>query len=348
MKRFNPTAWARPSVLQLKPYSSARDEFAGTPDSLVFLDANENPFPTEYNRYPDPHQKQLKKIIAQQKGISTDQLLLGNGSDEVLDLLYRAFCVPGVDQVITMPPTYGMYQVLAQINDINCIEVPLNEDFSMNAPNVVAAITPQTKMVFVCSPNNPTGQLIEPKAVEFLLDSFVGIVVVDEAYIDFAQSPSWIQALNRYENLVICQTLSKAYGLASIRLGMLFAHPEIISLLKKIKPPYNINGLSQSVAEQRLLLTDQVTEEVAMICAQRDQLKVELSYISWVKEVFHSDANFLLVRVDDAGVRYRQLQDHGAVVRNRSGQMHCAETLRITVGTPQENKLLMEWMKNCS
>jgi histidinol-phosphate aminotransferase len=284
----------------------------------------------------------------QKKGISTDQVLLGNGSDEVLDLLYRAFCVPGVDQVITMPPTYGMYQVLAQINDISCIEVPLNVDFSMNAPRVVAAITPQTKMVFVCSPNNPTGQLIEPKAVEFLLNSFEGIVVVDEAYIDFAQSPSWIQALNRYENLVICQTLSKAYGLASIRLGMLFAHPEIISLLKKIKPPYNINGLSQSVAEQRLLLTDQVTQEVELICAERDQLKVELSHISWVKEVFHSDANFLLVRVDDAGMRYRQLQEYGAVVRNRSGQMHCAETLRITVGTPQENKLLMEWMKNCS
>ncbi|MGA1340965.1 MAG: aminotransferase class I/II-fold pyridoxal phosphate-dependent enzyme [Flavobacteriaceae bacterium] len=283
MKKFNPTAWARPSLLQLKPYSSARDEFAGTPDSWVFLDANENPFPTEYNRYPDPHQKYLKTIIAQQKGVSTDQLLLGNGSDEVLDLLYRAFCVPGADQVITMPPTYGMYQVLAQINDISCIEVPLNEDFSMNAPRVVAAITPQTKMVFVCSPNNPTGQLIEPKAVEFLLNSFEGIVVVDEAYIDFAQRPSWIQVLNRYENLVICQTLSKAYGLASIRL-----------------------------------------------------------------EVFHSDANFLLVRVDDAGVRYRQLQENGAVVRNRSGQMHCAETLRITVGTPQENKLLMEWMKNCS
>ena len=348
MKKFNPTAWARPSVLQLTPYSSARDEFAGTPDSWVFLDANENPFPTEYNRYPDPHQKHLKTIIAQQKGVSTDQLVLGNGSDEVLDLLYRAFCVPGVDQVITMPPTYGMYQVLAQINDISCIEVPLNEDFSMNATRVVAAITPQTKMVFVCSPNNPTGQLIEPKAVEFLLNSFEGIVVVDEAYIDFAQSPSWIQALNRYENLVICQTLSKAYGLASIRLGMLFAHPEIISLLKKIKPPYNINGLSQSVAEQRLLLTDQVTQEVELICAERDQLKVELSHISWVKEVFHSDANFLLVRVDDAGMRYRQLQEYGAVVRNRSGQMHCAETLRITVGTPQENKLLMEWIKNCS
>ena len=235
MKKFNPNTWARPSVLQLKPYSSARDEFEGTPDSLVFLDANENPFPTNYNRYPDPHQKHLKSIIAPLKGVTTDQILLGNGSDEVLDLLFRAFCVPGKDQVITMPPTYGMYQVLAQINEVACIEVPLRSDFSMNAPAVVAAVTPQTKMIFVCSPNNPSGQLIEPESVEFLLQSFEGIVVVDEAYIDFSNSPSWIAALGRYENLVICQTFSKAYGLAGIRLGMLFAHSSMIDLLKKNK-----------------------------------------------------------------------------------------------------------------
>lgn len=347
MKKFNPNTLARPSVLQLKPYSSARDEFEGTPDSLVFLDANENPFPTDYNRYPDPHQKHLKSIIAPLKGVTTDQILLGNGSDEVLDLLFRAFCVPGKDQVITMPPTYGMYQVLAQINEVACIEVPLRSDFSMNASAVVAAVTPQTKMIFVCSPNNPSGQLIEPESVEFLLQSFEGIVVVDEAYIDFSNSPSWIAALGRYENLVICQTFSKAYGLAGIRLGMLFAHSSMIDLLKKIKPPYNINSLTQEVAVQRLQNTDQVAREVALICSERDRLKTVLKSLPWVKEVFHSEANFLLIRVDDAAKRYRQLQDQGAVVRNRSGQMHCSETLRITIGTPQENKWLTAWMKNC-
>ncbi|MDC8004381.1 histidinol-phosphate transaminase [Aureisphaera galaxeae] len=336
---------ARPNVLAMKPYSSARDEFKEFDKEMVFLDANENPNNTQVNRYPDPQQRSLKELLASQKGVKTEEILLGNGSDEVLDLIFRVFCEPGKDSVIIVPPTYGMYKVLAETNDIACLEVPLTRDFQLDVSEILAAQTAETKLLFICSPNNPSGNTMQGEAVRELIEKFDGIVVIDEAYIDFTEGSSWTKRINSYDNLIVTQTLSKAYGMAGIRLGSCYAFSEIIALLNKIKPPYNINTLTQIYAYERIVDNERFTEEVQTIISERERLKNALKEVAIVKQVFPSDANFLLIRVDDAQQRYTQLIDIGMVVRNRSTQLHCENTLRITVGTPEENNLIINALK---
>ena len=331
----------RENVARLKPYSSARDEFKDFHEDMVFLDANENPYNNGVNRYPDPQQITLKQHLSTVKRVPVDQILLGNGSDEVLDLLFRAFCEPKTDNVITLPPTYGMYSVLAATNDIANREVMLTKDFQPDVHAVLEQIDHQTKMIFLCSPNNPTANSFEAESIEKLLKSFRGLVIVDEAYIDFAKGESWSTRLQEYPNLVIIQTLSKAYGLAGIRLGICYASAEIIAILNKIKPPYNVNELTQKRALERVLDTEKVETEINSILEERDVLSKVLLQVNFVQHVFPSEANFILARVDDANKRYDQLIQKGIVVRNRSTQALCENTLRFTVGTPEENKKLI-------
>ena len=331
----------RENVARLKPYSSARDEFKDFHEDMVFLDANENPYNNGVNRYPDPQQITLKQHLSTVKRVPVDQILLGNGSDEVLDLLFRAFCEPKTDNVITLPPTYGMYSVLAATNDIANREVVLTKDFQPDVHAVLGHIDHQTKMIFLCSPNNPTANSFEAESIEKLLKSFRGLVIVDEAYIDFAKGESWSTRLQEYPNLVIIQTLSKAYGLAGIRLGICYASAEIIAILNKIKPPYNVNELTQKKALERVLDTEKVETEINSILKERDVLSKVLLQVDFVQHVFPSEANFILARVDDANKRYDQLIQKGIVVRNRSTQALCENTLRFTVGTPEENKKLI-------
>jgi len=342
---FDLIRWVRPEVLQMQPYASARDEFAGSTLDTILLDANENPFESGVNRYPDPYQRELREALAIRRGIPAEQIFLGNGSDEVLDLLFRVFCSPAKDAVLTMPPTFGMFKVLAALNQVQHIEVPLTPEFKIDIENVVKAIPANCKMILLCSPNNPTGNSFDREAIETLLESFGGLVVIDEAYIDFSPKPSWIPELARYPNLIITQTFSKAYGQAGIRLGMAFAQADIIALLQKIKLPYNVNDLTQRWALERLQNPDKVQEEINTILAGKSALYEILNEIPWVRSTFPSDTNFILVRVDDGELRYRQLMDKGIVVRNRSNQMHCANTLRISVGTPEENMLLKQILK---
>ncbi|XLS27483.1 histidinol-phosphate transaminase [Flavobacteriaceae bacterium M23B6Z8] len=339
--KFDLTTLVRANVANMKPYSSARDEFKDFDAEMVFLDANENPFTNGVNRYPDPQQRDLKALLAEQKGVNTAQILLGNGSDEVLDLLFRAFCNPGIDSVITMPPTYGMYKVLAATNAIQAKEVLLTTEFEMDLPAVLNAITPEVKMIFVCSPNNPSGNVINTNSIKSLLQSFNGLVVIDEAYIDFTQQKSWIKSLSEYPNLVVTQTLSKAYGMAGIRLGICYASEEIISILNKIKPPYNVNKLTQQRAFDRVQAIDKVKQEVIKIIDQRDIIQDALKRIDFVTTIYPSEANFILAKVDNASRRYDQLLNLGIVVRNRSTQPLCENCLRFTVGTEQENKKLI-------
>lgn len=345
-QNFNLTTLVRPNVAAMKPYSSARDEFKNFDREMIFLDANENPFENGVNRYPDPKQQDLKDVIVGTHGIKRENLLLGNGSDEVLDLLFRSFCKPGVDNIITLPPTYGMYDVLSATNDIQNKEVLLLKDFQPDVPKILETIDAHTKMIFICSPNNPTGNLISTAAILELLDTFCGLVVIDEAYIDFAAAESWVRQLNNYPNLVVTQTLSKAYGLAGIRLGMAFASSELIAVLNKIKPPYNVNALTQQRAYGRLRDPEAVHTEVDAILQSRKQLVQSLETISFVKKVFPTNANFILCRVDDAALRYHQLIKKGIVVRNRSTQALCENTLRFTVGTLQENNQLITALKS--
>ncbi|MDP5044772.1 MAG: histidinol-phosphate transaminase [Leeuwenhoekiella sp.] len=335
----------RDNVAKLKPYSSARDEFKDFHDDMVFLDANENPYNNGVNRYPDPQQVTLKQHLSTAKRVPVDQILLGNGSDEVLDLLFRAFCEPNVDNVITLPPTYGMYGVLAATNAIANREVLLTHDFQPDVTKILDQVDHQTKMIFLCSPNNPTANSFEATAIKTLLESFKGLVIVDEAYIDFAEGESWSTQLHEYPNLVIIQTLSKAYGLAGIRLGICYASAEIIAVLNKIKPPYNVNELTQKRALERILDTDNVKKEINSILIERDELSKVLLEVDFVKVVFLSEANFVLARVDDANRRYDQLIQKGIVVRNRSTQALCENTLRFTVGTSEENKKLIAALK---
>jgi histidinol-phosphate aminotransferase len=334
-------ALVRPAVRALTPYSSARDEYDGPGGSMIFLDANENPFGNGVNRYPDPHQRALKKEIARFRGVSEDQILLGNGSDEILDLLFRVFCEPGRDSVITLPPTYGMYAVLAGINAVENIKVPLTSDFQPDIQEVVRRAGPTSKLLFLCSPNNPTGNCLDTDQVISLLGSFPGLVVIDEAYIDFAQGEGFLPLLNAYPNLVVTQTFSKALGLAGIRLGVCFAAPGIIAYLKRVKPPYNVNELTQRRALAALAAPEKIEREIRTIKGERTRLQQGLAGIPFVRELFPTDANFILARVDDAGRRYRQLIDRGIVVRDRSTQAGCANTLRFTVGTPEENDTLL-------
>ncbi|MGI0107253.1 histidinol-phosphate transaminase [Salinimicrobium sp. WS361] len=339
---FDLNSLVRANVLKMKPYSSARDEYKTDGRKMTFLDANENPFENGVNRYPDPQQGKLKQLLASQKGVSADKILLGNGSDEVLDLIFRAFCRPQVDNVITLPPTYGMYKVLAGLNEVEDREVVLKTDFQPDVDAILNRIDAQTKIIFLCSPNNPTGNSFSEASVEKILKNFNGLVVIDEAYIDFSAEKSWLQRLEEFPNLVITQTLSKAYGLAGIRLGICYASEEIIGILNKIKPPYNVNELTQKRAHDRLSSPEEVSQEVEVILQERESLRTNLSKMAFVKDIFPSDANFLLARVDDAAGKYEQLLKAGVVVRNRSNQELCENTLRFTVGTPEENRELIK------
>lgn len=341
---FNIQDLVRRNVKNLKPYSSARDEYVDFKKDMIFLDANENPFQNGINRYPDPKQRDLKSILAEQRQIPEDQLLLGNGSDEVLDLIFRAFCEPNTDTIITLPPTYGMYKVLAATNAIANKEVLLTEDFQPNVEEILNKADANTKLIFLCSPNNPTGNLFDASLVEQLLKGFHGLVVIDEAYIDFAQCDSWIGRLQDFPNLVVTQTLSKAYGMAGIRLGICLASKEIIAILNRIKPPYNVNELTQQRAIMEIGL-NKVGKQVSTLLEERDKLLLRLVDIPFIKKVFHTDANFVLVQVDDANNRYQELLKKGVVIRNRSTQPQCENTLRFTVGTREENKKLMEILK---
>ena len=335
----------RDNVARLKPYSSARDEFKDFHEDMVFLDANENPYNNGVNRYPDPQQVTLKQHLSSLKRVPVDQILLGNGSDEVLDLLFRAFCEPKTDNIITLPPTYGMYGVLADTNAIANREVLLSDDFQPQVHQILEQVDHQTKMLFLCSPNNPTANSFEGERIVQLLENFRGLVIVDEAYIDFSAEESWASKLQEYPNLVVTQTLSKAYGLAGIRLGICYASAEIIAILNKIKPPYNVNELTQKRALERVLDDASVQNEINAILKERDALSKVLLEVNFVEKVYPSEANFILAKVDDANKRYEQLIKKGIVVRNRSTQALCENTLRFTVGTSEENQKLISALK---
>ncbi len=335
----------RPTIKALKPYSSARDEFQGNSNAMVFLDANENPFENGVNRYPDPQQGGVKTLLSEIKKINTKNILLGNGSDEVLDLIFRAFCEPNKDNIIILPPTYGMYSVLANINAIDIKAVQLSDNYQPKVETILNTIDSDSKILFLCSPNNPTGNSFSGQSVEELLNKFKGIVVIDEAYIDFSKENSWIDRLEEFPNLVVTQTLSKAYGMAGIRLGICYASTEIISVLNSIKPPYNVNELTQQKAIQQLSIKDLAINQINDILKERTNLISELESVNFISKVHPSDANFVLVKVDDATKRYDQLIDKGIVIRNRTTQPGCENCLRLTVGTKEENKILIKALK---
>lgn len=341
---FDTDKLVREKIKNLVPYSSARSEFRGK--ASVYLDANENsagsPLLAKYNRYPDPYQPGLKNKISRLKNIAEEKLFLGNGSDEIIDLLFRIFCNPGKDQAIIFPPTYGMYRVCADINDVSIIESALTPGFQPDLTATVNAITPFTKLIFICSPNNPTGNSIDRTFIKSLLNAFQGLVVVDEAYIDFSQQHSLLNELKDNQNLVVIQTLSKAWGLAGLRLGMAFASEKIISLLNKVKFPYNISSASQQLVSEALDNEKWVQNYIRQTLAQREKLKTALEKIHSVQTVFPSDANFVLVRIKNARTVYSKLADQGVIVRDRSQVELCNDCLRITVGTAEENKLLIE------
>ena len=335
----------RENIKSLEAYSSARDEFKAMSSEFVFIDANENPFDTGLNRYPDPQQNLVKEALSKMKGISKEQILLGNGSDEVLDLIFRVFCEPREDNVIVLPPTYGMYEVLANTNAIELVKIPLVENFQPNVKEIVKGQDAKTKVLFLCSPNNPTANSFNASSIETLIKEFNGIVVIDEAYIDFSIEDSWLGRLDEFPNLIVTQTLSKAYGLAAIRLGICYASKEIISILNKIKPPYNVNQLTQDVALQSILNQEKVKNDITAIISERNQLIRDLENVEIVEKVYSSDANFLLVQVDDANLRYKQLVKLGIIARNRTTQILCDNCLRFTVGTADENKKLINTLK---
>lgn len=328
----------RLDLRDMKPYSSARDEFEG--EASVFLDANENPYENGVNRYPDPLQMKLKKKIAEIKGVNTSNILLGNGSDECLDLLFRLFCLQGKDEVAIIVPSYGMYGVLAKTNGIRLNEIPLNEDFSLPLSKLLKEAS-GSKLLFLCSPNNPTGNSFDRETILTLLIEFKGIMVIDEAYIDFSTQQSLTAEIDKYPNLVIIQTFSKAYGMAGIRLGMLFSNPTIINWLNKIKLPYNINTLTQEWALIKLANREVFQEQLSTIKKEREKLLKALPKIPLIEKVYLSDANFILVKISNADEVYRKLISKGIVVRNRSNQPGCTSCLRISIGTPEENKFLL-------
>ncbi len=340
--KFNINTLIRDNIKQMKPYASARSEFKDIDTNLIYLDANENPFETELNRYPDPQQIPLKEVLAQQKGVQVENILLGNGSDEVLDLIFRVFCEPAKDNVITLPPTFGIYDVLANTNNIENRKVVLNGDFQPNVDLVVSTMDKNSKLLFICSPNNPTGNSIDTENITNLLNSFNGLVVIDEAYIDFAARESWISKLENYPNLIITQTLSKAYGLAGIRLGICYASKEVIAVLNKIKLPYNINELTQKRALERVLNAKEVKKDIDSILKEKESLLKELLQVEFIQKIYPTDANFILVKVDNANTRYQQLIDKGIVLRNRTTQSLLENCLRITVGTKKENEKLIK------
>lgn len=333
----------RKSILNLTPYSSARDEFDHTAE--VYLDANENPFESGFNRYPDPFQKAVKKRLSELKSISPDQILIGNGSDEVLDLIYRAFCEPQCDNVISHNPSYGMYPVLAALNNVALRKVNLNPGFALNADEMIAASDQHTKLFFICSPNNPSGNSLNKEEITKILNLKTALVVIDEAYIDFAASDSWVSALDKYPNLIVCQTLSKAWGMAGLRIGMCLASKEIIRVLNTIKPPYNVNELSQQAALEVLIDTENFEANLRLILEEKSKVENALGQVTCIHEVFPSDANFILARVDDANSLYQFLMERRIVVRNRSKEYLCENCLRFTIGTPEENERLLAGIK---
>ena len=337
----------RENIKNLTPYSSARDEYKG--EASVYLDANENaygsPLEQQYNRYPDPLQYKVKKRLSDIKGVPPRNIFLGNGSDEAIDILFRSFCNPGVDNVILVPPTYGMYQVSANINDIQVKNVLLIEDYQLNMEGIAEAIDQRTKIIFICSPNNPTGNSINRDDIETLLANFNGLVVVDEAYINFSRQKTFIQELTEYANLVVLQTLSKAWGLAGLRVGMAFASEEIIEVMNKVKPPYNINEASQELALKALQNVAQVNDWIKETLAQRDKLVLNLKNFDFVLDIYPSDANFILVKTTDPKAIYNFLVERGIIVRDRSKIDLCEGSLRITVGTPTENDILLNTLQ---
>lgn len=345
---FNLNTLVRENIAKLTPYSSARDEFSG--EAKVFLDANENslgsPLKKWYNRYPDPHQKSLKEKLAQVKGISTEHIFLGNGSDECIDLLYRCFCNPGKDNVIICPPTYGMYEVSANINDIVVKKIALLPNFQLDLSGIEDAIDEQTKLIWICSPNNPTGNSLNRIDIETLLNNFKGLVIVDEAYINFSKQKSFVQELTEYPNLVVLQTLSKAWGLAGLRLGMAFASASIIEILNRVKPPYNINQATQELVLTALEEVGQVNDMIRLLVDMRDALAEVFASMPTVETVYPSNANFILVKIKDARAVYEFLLTKGIVLRDRSNVQLCDDCLRITVGSEQDNTLLVDAMQD--
>ncbi len=340
---FNIEKLLRPHISRLQPYSSARDEYSGK--FGVFLDANENPFGSmadgDFNRYPDPYQWEIKTRLGKLKGVETNQIFLGNGSDEAIDLLLRAFCNPGLDNVILLPPTYGMYEVSAGINDIRLKKVNLTSDFQLKTDEILEAIEEKTKIIFICSPNNPSGNKVNRDDVRRILENFGGLVVLDEAYIDFSDEPSFISELSDFPNLVVMQTFSKAWGLASLRLGMAFASSEIIRMLNLIKPPYNISGLTQEKVLEALNNADQISKVVFDILKERNYLEKSLTKLSFVKTIYPSNANFLLIKVSEARKIYEFLISQTIIIRDRSRVVLCEDCLRISVGTRKENDALL-------
>ena len=345
---FNLASLVRSNIKKLSPYSSARDEFSGK--ASVFLDANENslgsPLTKWYNRYPDPLQKKVKEKISFIKKVSVEQIFLGNGSDEPIDILLRCFCEPQVDEVIIMPPTYGMYEVSANINNVTIRKVPLTSSFQIDLEQLEQSIQPNTKIIWICSPNNPTGNSMDRRSIEMILNNFDGLVVIDEAYINFSRQKSFVADLNDYPNLVVMQTLSKAWGLAGLRMGMAFASREIIQYMNKVKPPYNISEPVQELALKALDEIGQVNDMIKAIVDMRAALEKDLMNIETVEKIYPSDANFLLVKFQDAKAVYEYLLDREIVVRDRSNVQRCEDCLRITVGTEKENKALIETLKS--
>lgn len=338
----------RDNIKNLIPYSSARDEFNG--EASVFLDANENSFGSplnqNFNRYPDPLQLKVKERISQIKGVPPQNIFLGNGSDEAIDILFRAFCNPGIDNVIIVPPTYGMYEVSANINDIKLQKISLDEQYQLNLTGIAEAINANTKLIFICSPNNPTGNSVNRQDIETVLANFDGIVVIDEAYINYSKQKTFISELTEYANLVVLQTLSKAWGLAGLRMGMAFASEEIIEIFNKVKPPYNINQASQQLALEALQEVKQVNNWIRETVSQRENLVKRLAELPFVIKIFPSDANFILVKTTGPGFIYQYLVKQGIIVRDRSKVELCEGCLRITVGTPKENNLLVGTLKS--
>lgn len=335
----------RPNIWKLKPYSSARDEYKGV-EASVFLDANENPYNGPHNRYPDPMQWEVKNTLARIKKVDPRQIFLGNGSDEAIDLVFRAFCQPGQDNVVAIDPTYGMYQVCADINDVEYRKVQLNENFQFTADKLLAATDMHTKLIFLCTPNNPTGNDLSRQEIEKVLNSFDGLVVVDEAYNDFSEAPSLLADLDRYPNLIVLQTFSKAWGCAAIRLGMAFASTDIISIFSKIKYPYNVNQLTQKQALEMLHRHYEIDRWVKILKEERGYLESEFARLPCTVHIFPSDANFFLVRVTDAIKIYNYLVGEGIIVRNRHTVSLCGNCLRVTVGTRVENDKLLDALRH--
>ncbi len=348
MEKFDIEKLVRENIQKLKPYSSARSEYRGNAD--VFLDANENaygsPLAENFNRYPDPLQWQLKQQISKIKGVPPQNIFIGNGSDEVIDLAFRIFCEPKKDNVIICPPTYGMYKVCANINDVEAREVLLTPDFQLDVEGILSVVDEHTKMIFMCSPNNPTGNDLNRMDIELLLNNFQGVVLIDEAYINFSMQKTFISELTEYENLVVMQTLSKAWGLAGLRLGLAFASEIILDFFNKVKPPYNINQSSQQLAIKALENIQQVNETIKNIVEQRNWVHDELKLIKFIQIIYSSDANFILVKLDDADKLYQYLLMNRIIIRNRSKEPLCENCIRITIGTSEENQKLINALKN--